>query len=71
MQVRTSAPSEQAQEPDTAEPKPYAIEHRLPSGPGWFESSWELLAGLEVIEGPGTVSEATGWRQTGDGRALP
>jgi hypothetical protein len=71
MQVRTIAPSEQAQEPDTAEAKPYGIRDSRPAGPGWFESSWELLAGLEVIEGPGTVSEATGWRQTGDGRALP
>jgi hypothetical protein len=50
MQLRTIMPSEQTQESDTAEAKPYAIEHRLPSGPGWFESSWELLDGLEVIE---------------------
>jgi len=50
MQVRTIASSEHTQESDTAEAKPFAIEHRLPSGPGWFESSWELLAGLEVIE---------------------
>ncbi len=27
-----------------------AIDTRAPAGPGWFESSWELLAGLEVIE---------------------
>ncbi len=50
MQLRTITPSEQTQESDTVEAKPYAIEHRLPSGPGWFESSRELLAGLEVIE---------------------
>lgn len=50
MPAPNIAQPQQAQESDTAEPKPYAIEHRLPSGPGWFESSWDLLAGLEVIE---------------------
>jgi hypothetical protein len=25
---------------------------RMAAGPGWYESSWELLRGLEVCEGP-------------------
>ena len=27
-----------------------------PHGPGWFESSWALRAGLEVLEGPGDAA---------------
>jgi hypothetical protein len=27
-----------------------AVEPRAPCGPGWFDSSWELVRGLEVTE---------------------
>lgn len=50
MPVPYIAQPQQAQESDTAEAKPYGIRDSRPAGPGWFESSWELLAGLEVIE---------------------
>jgi len=44
-------------DPDTRGVESHAFDTALPAGPGWFESSWELRSGLEVIEGPGTVSE--------------
>lgn len=28
-----------------------------PQGPGWFDSSWELVRGLEVREGPLILNE--------------
>jgi len=37
-------------DPDTRPWVPHAIDTATPAGPGWFESSWELLDGLEVIE---------------------
>jgi hypothetical protein len=37
-------------DPDALQWLPKATETRAPAGPGWFESSRELLAGLEVIE---------------------
>jgi hypothetical protein len=37
-------------DPDTRPWVPHAIDTAAPAGPGWFESSWELLDGLEVIE---------------------
>lgn len=37
-------------DPDTRPWLPNAIDSTVPAGPGWFESSWELLDGLEVIE---------------------
>ena len=37
-------------DPDTRPWVPHAIDNAAPGGPGWFESSWELLDGLEVIE---------------------
>ena len=46
------------QDPDTRPVESPALDTALPAGPGWFESSWELRSGLEVIEGHGTVSEA-------------
>lgn len=46
-------------DPDTRRVESHALVTSSPAGPGWFESSWELRSGLEVIEGPGTVSEAT------------
>jgi hypothetical protein len=46
-------------DPDTRRVESDALATSSPAGPGWFESSWELRSGLEVIEGPGTVSEAT------------
>lgn len=46
-------------DPDIRRVESDALAAASPAGPGWFESSWELRSGLEVIEGPGTVSEAT------------
>jgi len=37
-------------DPDTRLSVPHAMDTAAPAGPGWFESSWDLLAGLEVIE---------------------
>ena len=31
---------------------------RAAAGPGWYESSWELLSGLEVCESPVTEAGA-------------
>lgn len=50
MPVRTIMPPEQTQESDTTQAESDVIEDSLPAGPGWFESSWELFCGLQVIE---------------------
>ena len=32
-----------------------------PQGPGWFDSSWELIRGLEVREGPPSDARLVDW----------
>ena len=32
-----------------------------PQGPGWFESSWELIRGLDVREGPPSDARLVEW----------
>jgi hypothetical protein len=36
----------------------------LPDGPGWFDSSWELSAGLQVKEGWPADTTLQGWIET-------
>ena len=36
-------------------------EERLPQGPGWFDSSWELVQGLDVREGPRGDARLNEW----------
>ena len=50
MTLPNFASSHPMQDPDTRPVESPALDTALPAGPGWFESSWELLAGLEVIE---------------------
>jgi hypothetical protein len=50
MTLPNFAPSPPMHDPDALQWLPKAIDTRAPAGPGWFESSRELLAGLEVIE---------------------
>ena len=33
----------------------------LPRGPGWFDSSWDLMRGLEVSEGPPANASVDEW----------
>ena len=50
MPFQTIAPSEPVQDAFTLPRVADATQLGLPAGPGGFESSWELLDGLEVIE---------------------
>lgn len=47
---------------DAAATQPPACpSHELLGGAGWFESSWELAHGLQVLEGPPLDGPATEW----------
>ena len=37
------------------------VEERPPRGPGWFDSSWELVQGLDVREGLPGDARLTEW----------
>jgi hypothetical protein len=50
MPFQTIAPLEPVQDAVTLPSVPDATQLGPPAGPGWFESSRDLLAGLEVIE---------------------
>ena len=49
-------------------------EDTLTKGPGWFDSSWELVRGLEVREGLPGDARLNEWLAVcllGEGRAVP
>jgi len=40
---------------------PRAVVSRPTDGPGWYDSSWELSRGLELVEVPDLEAELTLW----------
>lgn len=47
--------------PPQANPPRAPISRQADGGPGWYESSWELVHGLEIVEVPDLEAELALW----------
>jgi hypothetical protein len=47
--------------PPSASPPRAAMSRPADSGPGWYESSWELVRGLDIAEVPDLEAELALW----------
>ncbi len=47
--------------PPRASPPRLAASRQADGGPGWYDSSWELVCGLDIAEVPDLEAELTLW----------